>query len=99
MVGTQKIVVNKVSSSAGVYNCHILFIGDDESGSVKKISAATAGAPVLIVSESNGLARKGSCINFITVDDKLKLEINKTSIEQRNLRIASELLELGIIIK
>jgi hypothetical protein len=33
------------------------------------------------------------------VDDRLKLEINKTNIEQRNLRIASELLELGIIVK
>ena len=98
-VGTQKIVVIKVSPSAAAYNCHILFISDDESGSVKKIAAATTGAPILIVSESNGLARKGSCINFITVDDRLKLEINKTNIEQRTLRIASELLELGIIIK
>jgi len=98
-VGNQKIVIVKIPPSAGVFNCHILFISDEESGSVKKIAAATAGAPVLIVSESNGLARKGSCINFITMDDKLKLEINKNNIEQRDLRIASELLELGIIIK
>jgi len=98
-VGNQKIVVIKVSPSAASFNCHILFIAGDESGSVKKIAAATAGAPTLIVSESNGLARKGSCINFIIVDDRLKLEINKTNIEQRNMRIASELLELGIIIK
>jgi hypothetical protein len=98
-VGNQKIVVIKVPPSASSYNCHILFIGDDESGSLKKIAAATTGSPTLIVSESNGLARKGSCINFVTMDDKLKLEINKTYIEQRGLRIASELLELGIIIK
>jgi hypothetical protein len=32
------------------------------------------------------------------VDDRLKLEINKGNVEQRNLGIASELLELGIII-
>jgi hypothetical protein len=98
-VGNQKIVIVKLSPSAASYNCHILFICNDESSSVKKIAAATAGTPVLIVSESNGLARKGSCINFIIVDDRLKLEINKTNIEQRNMRIASELLELGIIIK
>lgn len=98
-VGNQKMVVVRISPSAGSWNCHILFISDEESSSMKKIAAATTGAPVLIVSESNGLAHKGSCINFITVDDRLKLEINKTNIEQRNLRIASELLELGIIIK
>jgi hypothetical protein len=98
-VGSQKIVVVKMSPSASSYNCHILFIGEEESNSLKKIAALTAGAAILIVSESEGLARKGSCINFITVDERLKLEINKANVEQRDLRIASELLELGIIIK
>ncbi len=98
-VGQQKIVVKKCSASAGTYNCHILFISDDESGSVKKISARTNGSATLLVSESEGLARKGSCINFILVDDHLKLEINKTNIENRNLNIATELLQLGKVIK
>jgi len=98
-VGNQKIVVVKMPVSAESYNCHILFISEDESGSVKRIANLTAGSPVLIISESNGLARRGSCINFITVEDHLKLEINKTNVEQRNLRIASELLELATIIK
>ena len=98
-VGTQKITVVRIPSSASSYNCHILFISEEERGSLKKITLLTAGAPILILTESNGLARKGSCINFIMVDDRLKLEINKGNIEQRNLGIASELLELGIIIK
>ena len=98
-VGAQKIVVVKMSPSASAYNCHMLFISEEESNSLKRIATLTAGAATLIVSESDGLARKGSCINFITVDERLKLEINKGNVEQRNLRIASELLELGIIIK
>jgi hypothetical protein len=98
-VGNQKIVVSKMSPSANTYNCHILFISEEESGSLKKIALLTAGASILIISESGGLARKGSCINFITVDERLKLEINKGNVEQRNLGIASELLALGIIIK
>jgi len=98
-VGSQKIVVVKMSPSAGSYNCHMLFISEEESGSLKRIAALTAEAPVLLISESDGLARKGSCINFITVDERLKLEINQGNIERRNLSIASELLELGILIK
>ena len=98
-VGNQKIAVVRMSPSANSYNCHILFISEEESSSLKKIAILTAGAAILIISESDGLARKGSCINFITVDEHLKLEINKGNIEQRNLGIASELLELGIIIK
>jgi hypothetical protein len=98
-VGNQKIIIIKMSPSANSYNCHILFIAEEESGSLKRIANLTAGAAILIVSESDGLARKGSCINFITVDERLKLEINKSNVEQRNMLIASELLELGIIIK
>ena len=98
-VGNQKIVVIKMSPSANSYNCHMLFIGEEESSSLKRIANVTAGVPILIISESEGLAQKGSCINFITVDERLKLEINKGNVEQRSLHIASELLALGIVIK
>jgi hypothetical protein len=97
--GSQKIVIKKFSSSADAFHCHILFISEDESTSLKKIAARTAGSPVLIVSESDGLAQKGACINFIIINDHLKLEINKNNIEQRNLNIASELLQLGKVVK
>ena len=95
----QPIVVKKFSSSAAAYNCHILFVSDEESGSVKRIAACTAGTPTLLVSETEGVIRKGSCINFVVVDDHLKLEISKVNIEKRGLEIATELLSLGIIVK
>jgi len=98
-VGNQKIVVSKMTSSESYYNCHILFISEEESGSLKRIAALTAGTSVLIITEYNGLARQGSCINFITINQRLKLEINKSNVAQRSLHIASELLDLAIIIK
>lgn len=95
----QKIVIRTFSSADGPFNCHILFIGDDESNKIKKIISATAGAPMLLVSESEGLAEKGSCINFVIESEHLKLEINKNNIVQRELSIASELLQLGKLVK
>ncbi|MEO7983799.1 MAG: YfiR family protein [Bacteroidota bacterium] len=99
MTGDQKIVIKRFSSSATSFNCHILFIGEEESGSMKKIVSETTGSPTLIVSESEGFAKKGACINFNAESDHLKLEINKGNIELRNLSIASELLQLGKIVK
>jgi hypothetical protein len=95
----QPFVIKKYSTTASLYDCHILFVSDDESESVKRIAANTAGTSTLLVTESEGLSRKGSCINFVIVDDRLKLEINKSNIERRSLDIASELLSLGIIVK
>jgi hypothetical protein len=98
-VGNQKIVLKKFPSSLSAYDCHILFITEEKSNSLKRIAENTKGTSTLLVSESNGLARKGSCINFIVIEDHLKLEINKTNIEERDLNIATELLSLGIIVK
>ena len=98
-VGSKKIVIKKMSSSADSYYCQILFISDDKSKSLKKIVEVTKSTPTLIISESNGLALKGSCINFVIVNDRLKLEINKNNIVQRNLNVANELLSLGAIVK
>lgn len=95
----QNIVVKKIASSSSTFNCHILFISDAASASLKKIVSATINDPVLLVSEDKGFASKGSCINFIIVNDKLKLEFNKTSIQQRGLEIASDLLQLGTQVK
>jgi len=99
LTGSQKIVVKRFSASAQVFDCQILFISEDASASLKKIAAISLKMPMLIVSESDGLSHKGSCINFVIIQDRLKLEINKNNIEQRNLSIATELLNLGIIVK
>ena len=98
-VGNQKIVIKRFLNSSSSYNCQILFISEEESRSLKKIADLTELTPILLLSESSGLAHKGSCINFIIVDEHLKLEINITNIEGRHLNIASELLSLGIIVK
>jgi hypothetical protein len=98
-VGDQTIVLQKFSSSEAAFNCQILFISEAAAGSIKKIIGTTQNNPVLLVSESKGAAQKGSCINFNIVNDKLKLEFNKNSIEQRGLNIASELLQLGTQVK
>ncbi len=97
--GTQNIVIKKISSSAASFTCHILFLSEDESDNIKKINSRTSGHATLMISESEGLARKGACINFAIAEDKLKLEINKHNIEDRGLDIASELLQLGQIVK
>ncbi|MEP6748462.1 MAG: YfiR family protein [Bacteroidota bacterium] len=99
MAGSQKIIIRKYQASAKIFDCQILFITDEKSDDLKKMVAATTGNAVLLVTESEGLARRGSCINFMIVDDHLRLEINKTNIEQRNLNIASDLLKLGVVVK
>ncbi|MBC7949099.1 MAG: YfiR family protein [Chitinophagaceae bacterium] len=98
VVGNQRIVIKRFSTTAQIFSCHILFVPDDESDNIKYILARIAIGSTLLVTESEGLAKKGACINFSIVSDRLKLEINKKNILLRELSIASELLNLGKII-
>jgi hypothetical protein len=98
-VVSQKIIIRKYSPLSKAFDCQMLFVCEVESPHIKKISTRTAGFPVLLISEDEGFARKWSCINFSIEDDRLKLEINKNNIEQRHLNIATELLELGTVVK
>jgi hypothetical protein len=98
-VGKQKIVVRKFSSSETNFDCNILFISNEKSSSLKKIIELIGNKPVLIVTEEEDMCKKGSCINFVIDDDRTKLEFNTNNIYKRNLKIATELLALGSVIK
>jgi hypothetical protein len=99
MVGNQRIVIKKFSTTQESFNCQILFLSEEESGSLRKIAERTADDPVLLLCEDRGAAARGACINFIIVAERLKLEINKNNIEHRKLKIANELLRLGTPVK
>jgi hypothetical protein len=99
MAGNQKIIVKRFSPSDNLFDCHILFLSEDESSGLKKISTHTAESPILLVCEDESAASRGACINFKIESQRLKLEINKTNIQHRGLNIASELLQLGTVVK
>lgn len=96
--GTQTIVIKKISSPSEAASCHIAFISASQSGSLDQYLQSTASKPVLIVTEKNGLAKKGAGINFIIADEKLKFEINKSSVESNSLKVSGDLLKLGIVL-
>jgi hypothetical protein len=98
-VGRQKIVVRKFNSSEAIFDCKILFISNEKSSSLKRIMELIGNAPVLIVTEDEGMCKKGSCINFVIEDDRTKLEFNTNNIYKKNLKIATDLLALGSVIK
>jgi hypothetical protein len=97
--GTQKIVVKRYSASLPAYDCHILFLSEEEGGSLNKIVSRTESSSVLLVCEEEGMASRGACISFSVQAERLKLQINKNNIEKRDLNIAGELLRLGTLVK
>jgi hypothetical protein len=92
--------------------CHILFIATDSAaveGEVEEKKetseerlAALLGkikdAPVLVVTEAPGLAKRGAIVNFYLEDNKLRFEINKNAAKKHSLQLSSRLLNLSKIV-
>ena len=79
-------------------DCAVLFIDKSKSNEFEAVNNKVKGKGTLVVTDRNGLGAKGSCINFKTVDDKLKFELNQKAIEATNLKVSSALTSMAILI-
>jgi hypothetical protein len=95
----RNIVLKKCSTLEEAAGCHLLYVSSSKSAQVKTLKDQMKDKPILIVGEREGLAKKGAGLSFVTLeDDELKFDINKKEIEQRQLKISSSLIQLGIVI-
>jgi len=95
---SNKFIIKKVNSLDEVALCHIIFIPLEKSNLLPNVIAKFGSKPTLIITEKPGLGGQGSGINFVQVNDRLKFELNQASLKKANIKVASSLLTLAIII-
>lgn len=96
MVGSQKIVVKKFSSHGEVSNCQMLFVPQNHNKHLSEIMDKAKKSNTLVITESPGMAAKGSHINFIIKDNRWRFELNKKATDDTSIKIAQELVKLSI---
>jgi len=78
--------------------CHILFISQSEMGQLEGILHELKGRSILTVGETEGFAKNGGMIRFITEKNKTRLRINADAAKEVNLVISAKLLKLAEIV-
>ncbi len=96
--GAKTYVIKKFNNSSEVTDCHVLFLDKSKSGEFESVNAKVQGKGTLVITDKNGLGAKGSGINFKTVDNKLKFELNQKALETANLKVAGALSSMAILI-
>ena len=97
-VGDRSIKITKINAIGELKKCNILFVPSSKSSQFTDVLGKVSSQPILVVTEDDGLASKGSNINFITKDGKLAFELNQNSISKQNLKVSNELSRLAILI-
>lgn len=95
----QTIVIKQYATIEEVEKCQILYLCSSKSKLLKGAIEKTKNMSALLITEREGLAKKGAGINFVTLEDEtLKFEMNEKVIEAHNLKIPRVLKELGLIV-
>ncbi len=97
-VNGKKIIIRKYTKLDEIGFCHVLFIPRDCKFSLADILVLNDLKKALTISEKAGYAKKGTAINFIEVNNKLKFEINPNALNSAGIKVSSQLLKLAIII-
>jgi len=98
-LGTQSIAVKYFESVSALGNdIHLVYLAQKKSGEFETLKTKMDGKSTLIITDKMGLGKKGSCINFKVVDNKLKFEINQEAIAQSNLKVSGALTSMAIVI-
>lgn len=99
-VQNKKISISVLKDDQQEIDCHILFLPEfvgieSYINILKRVNRKN----VLIISENKKLFQKGTGINFLIIEDKIKFEINMSSLENADLKISSQLLKLATNVK
>ena len=96
--GAKKYSIRKISSPEEAAICSVVYIGKNKSGQFENVKGSVTGKPILTITDSFNLGKKGSCINFKVMDGKLKFEINQASIASSTLKVAGQLSSMAILL-
>jgi len=97
-VSNQSFSIQTIDNIKDIEKPHILYIPQDSDINLTQAVEKLKGKSTLIVTEKPGLARKGSGINFIFEGNRQKFELNKSNIESHNLKVASNLEKLAVLV-
>ena len=97
--GNQGFEIRTATTVEEAEKSHILFIGSNYSNLLGDATIKLKDKNILIITEKQGLAKQGSAINFVVVNNKQKFELNKKNAEKHGLSVSSSLEKLAIPIE
>ena len=84
------LYVRRLTDGESLNNLQVLFVAG--RGRLAEVAKATEKLPVLLVTESEGALDRGSVVNFMLIDERVKFDIALDAAEKRGLKLSSRLL-------
>ena len=97
-IAGRKIKIAEFSSIGDITKCNMLFLPEHLSGQLPDVIKKLKGTSTMMITEKEGLALKGSCVNFVTVQGKPAFELNSHAMDEAGLKASKELTKYAIVL-
>ena len=94
-VKSRKLDIRQAGRMEDVGASHILFVCDSERQRTAQIVESVSNKSILTISDMKNFAKSGGMISFITIEGKIRFDINLESARRSGLKISSQLLKLA----
>jgi hypothetical protein len=94
-VQTHALLVKTSERVEDLDGCHIVFVSAEEDAATSRVLTYLAGKRVLTVGDSSDFTQRGGVIGFVTVNGKVRLQVNRGSADTARLRISAKLLRVA----
>ena len=96
--GDQSYSVENFKKVSDVKDCYMLYFAHGAEGDISKVMEKIKGRNVLVVTDNDGMIRKGACINFFYEENKQRFEISNENIKGQGLKISAKLSSMARVI-
>lgn len=84
--------VRQVVPGGAVAGLHMLFVGAQAAGGVGEVLEAVAGQPVLTVSDDPAVHARGTMVNFVVVDQRVRFDVALPPVRRSGLHVSALML-------
>jgi len=99
-VKDKKVRIVHISTVPEIRNSNIVIISGSVSPDLlEEILRYTLEKPILTISEYKGYCKRGTILNMLIVDNYIRYEINRNSLERSGLQMSSMLMNYAIKIE
>ncbi|MGC4020962.1 MAG: YfiR family protein [Cyclobacteriaceae bacterium] len=93
---SKKYFVKLINNLSDVSNCRVIFLSPSKNQEFENVKSLVSGKPVLTVTAAEGYGKRGSCINFKQVNEKIRFELNQNAVSSSSLKVSNALTVLSI---
>jgi hypothetical protein len=93
------IEVHRHAKAADAGPCHLLFLANDQAGTLPQLLRRLEEPLPLTVGETEDFTRIGGAIRFFIEGNKVRFEMNADAVARTRVRISSKLLSLAKIVR